>query len=170
LFPLICRNSLSFGHEDEVCRAVMFIKSNAAWVDEIPLSLITSACWVHWLTSSIKSVLVRNFRLSVAASLLLPILKVAYPLKFSDYRPISFLAYLSKVFQVLIAQQMESHIRRNGLLTVSVRYYSGDYIKDHEGHSIEYGGWLGNGIGLIWLFMNCYWYIIHSWMVWPSLW
>jgi hypothetical protein len=30
--------------EDEVGGAVMFIKSNAALVDEIPLSLITSAC------------------------------------------------------------------------------------------------------------------------------
>jgi hypothetical protein len=48
----------------------------------------------------------------------LPIPKVAVTVKFSDYRPISLLACLSKVFEVLMARQMEAHIRRNELLTV----------------------------------------------------
>jgi hypothetical protein len=48
----------------------------------------------------------------------LPIPKIAVPVKFSDYRPRSLLACLSKVFEVLIARQMEAHIRRNELLTV----------------------------------------------------
>jgi small basic protein len=48
----------------------------------------------------------------------LPIPKVAVPVKFSDYRPISLLAGLSKVFEVLMARQMEAHIRRNKLLAV----------------------------------------------------
>jgi small basic protein len=43
----------------------------------------------------------------------LPIRKVAVYVKFSDYRPISLLACLSKVFEVLMARQMEAHIRRN---------------------------------------------------------
>jgi hypothetical protein len=38
--------------------------------------------------------------------------------KFSDYRPISLLACLSKVFEVLMARQMDAHIRGNGWLTV----------------------------------------------------
>jgi hypothetical protein len=38
--------------------------------------------------------------------------------KFSDYRPISLLACLSKVFEVLMGGQMEAHVRRNELLTV----------------------------------------------------
>jgi hypothetical protein len=46
-----------------------------------------------------------------------PIPKVAVFVKFSDYRPISLQACLSKVFEVLMAQQMEAHIRRNELLT-----------------------------------------------------
>jgi small basic protein len=48
----------------------------------------------------------------------LPTPKVAVPVKFSDYRPISLLACLSKVLEVLMARQMEAHIRRNELLTV----------------------------------------------------
>jgi small basic protein len=42
----------------------------------------------------------------------------AVPVKFSDYRPISLLACLSKLFEVLMARQMEAHIGRNELLTV----------------------------------------------------
>jgi hypothetical protein len=49
---------------------------------------------------------------------LLPIPKVAVSVKFSDYRPISLLACLSKVFEVLMTRQMDAHIRRNELLTV----------------------------------------------------
>jgi small basic protein len=37
--------------------------------------------------------------------------KVTVPVKFLDYRPISLLACLSKVFEVLMARQMEAHIR-----------------------------------------------------------
>jgi small basic protein len=44
----------------------------------------------------------------------LPIPKIAVPVKVSDYSPISLLAWLSKVFEVL----MEAQIRRNDLLTV----------------------------------------------------
>jgi hypothetical protein len=48
----------------------------------------------------------------------LPISKIAVPVKFSDYRPISLFACLSKVFEVLMGRQIEAHIRRNELLTV----------------------------------------------------
>jgi hypothetical protein len=48
----------------------------------------------------------------------LPILKDSNPAKFSDYRPISHLACLSMVFEVLMTRQMERHIRCNNLLTV----------------------------------------------------
>jgi small basic protein len=51
-------------------------------------------------------------------SVVLLILKVSSPAKFSDYRPISLLVCLSKLFEVLMARQMERHIRCNNLLTV----------------------------------------------------
>jgi hypothetical protein len=43
-------------------------------------------------------------------SVALPIPKVSSPAKFSDDRPVSFLVCLSKVFEVLMARQMERHI------------------------------------------------------------
>jgi small basic protein len=45
--------------------------------------------------------------------MVLPIPKVAIPMKFSDYRPIRLLACLSKVFEVLMAR-----VDGNELLTV----------------------------------------------------
>jgi hypothetical protein len=51
-------------------------------------------------------------------SVVLPISKVSSPAKFSDYGPISLLVYLWKVFEVLMARQMERQIRCNNLLTV----------------------------------------------------
>jgi small basic protein len=48
----------------------------------------------------------------------LPVLKkVALPVKYSGYSPISLLVCLSKVFKVLMARQMDAHIQRNELLT-----------------------------------------------------
>jgi hypothetical protein len=78
------------------------------------------------------------------------------PVKFSDYRPISLLACLSKVFEVLMARQMEAHIRRSELLTVFQfgfrRHHSTTAavlkVTAHGGHSIEYGRWTSNGVGL----------------------
>jgi hypothetical protein len=49
----------------------------------------------------------------------LSIQKVAVPVKFSDYRPISLLVCLSKVF-VLMAQHMEAHIHRYEFLILTV--------------------------------------------------
>jgi hypothetical protein len=40
-----------------------------------------------------------------------PTPKVSGPAKFSDYRPISLFVCLSKVFEMLMARQMERHIR-----------------------------------------------------------
>jgi small basic protein len=44
--------------------------------------------------------------------------EVAVPVKFPNYGPISLLACLSKVFEFLMARQMEAHIQRYELLTV----------------------------------------------------
>jgi hypothetical protein len=53
----------------------------------------------------------------------LPIPKVNSPVKFSDYRPISLLVCLTKEIEVLMARQIERHIRCNNLLTVFQSIY-----------------------------------------------
>jgi small basic protein len=106
--------------EDQVCIAVMPIKSNATGVYEIPLSFITFACFLGTLTHVFNhrfpcSVFLARWRTSVV----LPVLKkVALPVKYSGYSPISLLACLSKVFKVLMARQKDAHIQINELLTL----------------------------------------------------
>jgi hypothetical protein len=80
--------------EDEVCNAVMFIKLNAAGVDEIPLGFIKSLLPV--LLGTLTHVFNHIFTCSeFPASVVLPIPKVVVLVKFSDYRPINLLAGLS---------------------------------------------------------------------------
>jgi hypothetical protein len=96
-------------------------KSNAAGVDKIPLSLIKSLLpvWLGTLTHVYNHIFTcSQFSARWRALAVLPIPKVAVLVKFTDYRPISVLACLSKVFDVLLAR----HIWRNELLTV---YQSG---------------------------------------------
>jgi hypothetical protein len=98
--------------EDEVCNAVMSIKSNDDGKDFIkslfPVLLGTMThVFNHIFTCS-------EFPARWGASVVLPIPKVAVPVKFLAYRPISLLTCLDKV---LVAWQMEAHIRRNELLT-----------------------------------------------------
>jgi hypothetical protein len=93
---------------DEVHNAVMYIKSNAAGVDEISLSFIKSLMSVllGTLTHVFNNIFTcSEFPAKWMAFVVLPIPKVAVPVKFSDYRPISLLACLSKVFEVLMARQ-----------------------------------------------------------------
>jgi hypothetical protein len=88
---------------------------------EIPLSFIKSPSPVllRTLTQVFNHIFTcSEFPARWGASVVLPIPKVAVPVKFSDYRPISLLACLSKVFEVVMARQMEAHVRRNELLSV----------------------------------------------------
>jgi hypothetical protein len=107
--------------ESEICDAVMPIRSDAAGVDEIPLSFI------KLLLPLVRPVLTHIFNHIFVSSefpgkwktsVVWPIPKVSGPAKFFDYRPISLFVCLSKVFEVIMAQQMERHIRCNNLLTV----------------------------------------------------
>jgi hypothetical protein len=103
--------------ESVICDVVMSIRTYGAGVDGKPLSFIILILPV------VLPVLTHNFVSSEIlekwkTSVVLPTLKVSSPAKFSDYRPIFLLVCLSKVFEVLMAQQMERHIRCNNLLNV----------------------------------------------------
>jgi hypothetical protein len=103
--------------ESEIYDAVMFIRSDAASVNGIPLSFIKLLLPVVLpVLTHIYNLIFVGFKFpgKRKTSVVLPIPKVN---KFSDYRPISLLVCLSKVFEV-IARQMERHICCNNFLTV----------------------------------------------------
>jgi hypothetical protein len=83
--------------------------------------------------------------------MVLPIPKVSSPDNVSDYRPISHLVCLSKVFEVLMVRQMERNIRCNNLLTVFQsgfrRHHStaAAVLKVTEDIRGDHGGWTGHG-------------------------
>jgi hypothetical protein len=104
--------------EGEICDAVMPIRSDAAGVDGIPLSFITL---LFLVVLPVLSHIFNHIFVSSKSpgkwetSVVLPIPRVSSPAKFSDYIPISLLVCSSKVFEVLMARQMERHIRCNNL-------------------------------------------------------
>jgi hypothetical protein len=106
--------------ESKICDAGMSIRSDAAGVDGIPLSFIkllsSSTCADPHIFDHIFVSF--EFPGKWKTSMVFPIPKVSSLAKFSDYRPISLLVCFSKVFEVLMARQMERHIRCNNLLTV----------------------------------------------------
>jgi hypothetical protein len=104
----------------EVSDAVFSIKSNAAGVDEIPMSFVRVLLPVIFpaLTYIYYYIFIYSeFPKQWKTSVVLPIPKVANPSNVYDFRPISLQPIFSKVAEILMARQMYSHIRCNNLLT-----------------------------------------------------
>jgi hypothetical protein len=108
--------SFAMVSESENYDAAMFIISDAAGVDGLLLSFIKLRLPVVLpvLTHIFNHIFVNSeFPGKWKTSVVFSIPKVSSPAKFSDYRPIRLLVCLSKVFEVLMARQMERHIRCN---------------------------------------------------------
>jgi hypothetical protein len=104
--------------EGEICDAVMSITSDAAGVDEIPLSFIKLLLPVVLpILSHIFNHIFVSFKFpgKWKTSVVLPIPNVSSPAKFSDYRPISLLVCSSTVVDVFMSRLMERHMRCNNL-------------------------------------------------------
>jgi hypothetical protein len=121
----------------------MSIRSDAAGVDVITLSFIKLL--VPVVVPVLTHIFNHNFVSSKIpgkwnTSVVLPIPKVSSPAKFTDYRPISLLVCLLKV---LMARQIERHIRCNNLLTVFQfefrQQYSSSCVEGNRRHSGEHG-------------------------------
>jgi hypothetical protein len=104
----------------EVSDAVLSVKSNAAWVDEIPLSFVRVLLPVILpaLTYIYNYIFTfSEFPHQWKTSVVLPFPKKANPSNVYDFRPISLQQIFSKVAEILMGRQMNSHIRCNNLLT-----------------------------------------------------
>jgi hypothetical protein len=107
--------------ESEIYDAVMSIRSDADGADTLSLLLIklllplVLLVLIHIFNHIFVS---SEFPEKRKTSVVLPIPKIGSTAKFSDYSPISILVCLSKVFEVLMARQMERHICSNDLQIV----------------------------------------------------
>jgi len=107
--------------EVEVYNSILAIKSNAAGLDEVPLSFIKLILPI--ILSSLTHIFNHIFTCCTfpdrwKTSVVLPVPKVSSPTVFSEFRPISLLPCLSKSFENLMAQQMERHVNDHSLVTV----------------------------------------------------
>lgn len=102
--------------ENELFKAVMSVKSNAVGIDDINLKFIKLVfpllspfilyIFNHVLTTSI-------YPQPWKYSKIIPIPKIKSPALVSDYRPISLLPILSKVFEIILKQQIIEYLTDN---------------------------------------------------------
>lgn len=111
--------------EDKVRQALSRSNSQAVGVDGLPQGFLVAAFPV------ISPFVTAVFNLSLATgifperwrhSVVIPINKVKTPMSAGDYRPISLLCTLSKVFERIVHEQLDTFISSNNLLDV---YQSG---------------------------------------------
>jgi hypothetical protein len=103
----------------DVFKVIFEIKSNAVGLDEIPIKFLRILInpllshITHIFNSSITSGV---FPTAWKYSKIIPIAKVADPLKPEDYRPISILPALSKALEMLMRDQMVEYLESNNAL------------------------------------------------------
>jgi hypothetical protein len=96
----------------------MAVKSDASGLDGIVVCLnVTMPVVLPALTHLFNFIFTYSeFPSNWKCAVVLPTPKVSNPVCYSDFRPISLLPCLSKVCEVLMAGQMNGHIRNFGLL------------------------------------------------------
>lgn len=108
-------SSLSFRNvtEFELLKAVFTIKSNAIGLDDIPIKfvkLVLPALSSHILYIINNIITTSYFPSTWKLSKIIPIPKKCGAASYSDYRPISILPSLSKIWEILIKQQITDFV------------------------------------------------------------
>lgn len=106
--------------EEEVVKAVMNLRSNAIGHDEVSLKFLKISlpyvfgCLTHIFNHCVTtSVFPKVWKVGKIT----PIAKITSAKSASDYRPISILSVLSKVFESLLSKQITDYLCRNELLS-----------------------------------------------------
>jgi hypothetical protein len=109
----------------DVSNAVHSIKSNAAGLDEIPLNFIKILLPVilPFLTFLINSCITKStFPSTWKNSKIFPINKINSPTSAKDFRPINVIPCTAKIVEVLLKNQIITHVESSNILT---EYQSG---------------------------------------------
>lgn len=107
-------------NENDIVESVVALKSNATGEDGIPLRFVKIILphLLRPLTHIINYCLASStFPDNWKAARIIPVAKKSLPSLPSDYRPISILPTLSKVFEKILAKQIVGHLNRNSLLS-----------------------------------------------------
>ena len=116
--------------ETEVKNVVRGMKSNSCGIDKISLFFVrTSLDKILTFVTEIFNFSIRSkiFPDRWKIGIIIPIPKVKSPSKLKDYRPISLLSVLAKIFEKLMANQMKEHLLGFKLLDI----YQSGYKPNH---------------------------------------
>lgn len=111
--------SLSNTTIDRTLRAVTGIKSKAVGVDGIDPRFIKLLLphILHYVHHIFNTILTTSFFPTAwKCAKVIPIPKIPAPKLVTDYRPISILPFLSKAFERLVSEQLNSYLKDNSLL------------------------------------------------------
>lgn len=120
--PSFCSSAFDFisVSEEEVVKAVMNMRSNAVGQDEVSLRFLKISlsyvlgCLTHIFNHCLTT---SSFPNVWKIGKINPIAKIASAKCPGDYRPISILSVLSKVFESLLSKQITDYLNRNKLLS-----------------------------------------------------
>lgn len=105
---------------EDIIKCLLDIKSNAIGEDGVSLKFLKLILphIVSTLTHIVNYILmVRTFPKLWKVANVIPVAKKKYAIEPADFRPISILPALSKVFEKFLANQILNHLRRHKLLT-----------------------------------------------------
>lgn len=107
-------------YEDEIYRAMMSIKSDAVGLDSIPLRF--TKLIFPYVLQHIKHIM--NFTITSSkvtddwkVSRVLPVHKKTRFFNLSDFRAIHILPVISKMFEIILAQQIEEFLKQRSLMS-----------------------------------------------------
>ena len=117
--------------EVEVLKAVRSIKTNATGIDDISALFVKTGIEISlpFITDIINNALKLNYfpnRWKLA--LIRPIPKTQNPVSPSDFRPISLLPALSKIYEKILSDQMKKYFSEEKLLST----FQSAYTKNHS--------------------------------------
>ena len=108
---------------DEVKKEVLELNSKeSSTYGAIPASILKQTTGVHlkYLTNTINSFLKEStFPDELKQSEVIPVYKKLDPLQKENYRPVSLLPHTSKVFKIVIYNQINSFMENNGFQEVT---------------------------------------------------
>jgi len=116
--------------DEDVCKIINSITSNATGVDGVSIKMIKLCCplLIPYIRHIINHCITSNTYPSVwKEASIIPIPKTKNPISVDDLRPVSVLPALSKVFEKAIVYQLKHHLESNSILPAAQSGFRAGY-------------------------------------------